>query len=132
MTPEEINFDDRKSKVEKLLDRVVDSLERTHPEQTEDAMSDYANVLRILSPISEDINIKPITDMAKRLYVYPNRPEHNELLVEVHDLKEMLHEMRIDSTLKENTDLGDTENPKMWPWLVISAIAIIFLFKSGA
>jgi len=124
-------FDDQKSRVERLVDRVISDLERTYPEQTADSMSDYIKVLKILSPISSDFRIKHVIDLLKRLYVYPNRPEHNALLLEVHDLKEMLHEMRINNSI-DKEGLGDTKNPKIWPWLVVSALAIIFLLRPRA
>jgi len=126
------DFDSKKSRIERLLDRVIESLARTYPEQTSDAMSDYATVLRILSPVSSDMRIKPVTDLLKRLYVYPNRPEHNDLLLELHEIKEMLHEFRINDALTGEKGLGAAEKLKIWPWLVVSALAIIFLLRAGA
>jgi hypothetical protein len=130
------NFDEKKSKIERLLDRAISSLERTHPEQTSDAMGDYVKVLRLLSPISNDYRVKPITVALRRLYIYPNRPEHNEMLLELHDLKETLQEHRVNSVLtrKETSkiarkSLGDASKPRTWPWLIISAIAIFVILR---
>jgi hypothetical protein len=130
------NFDEKKSKIERLLDKSISSLEQTHPEQTSDAMEDYVKVLRILSPVSNDYRVKPITVALRRLYIYPNRPEHNEMLLELHDLKETLHELRVNSILtNEETSkvarksLGNTLNPRTWPWLIIAAIAIFVILR---
>lgn len=131
------NFDESKSKIERLLDRTIEILERTHPEQTADAMSDYTRVLGLLSPVADDYQIKPITVLLKRLYVYPNRPEHNELLIEVHELKEMLHELRINESLtrKEASKiarkgLGSTVfSVKTWPWLLVAAVSIFIIMR---
>ena len=130
------NFDEKKSKMERLLDKTIASLERTHPEQTTDAMEDYAKILRLLSPVSHDYRIKPITTALKRLYIYPNRSEHNEVLLEIHDLKEMLHELRINSILTRHEaskvarkSLGDVSKTKTWPWLAIIVVALLIILR---
>lgn len=132
----ETNFDETKSKLEQLLDSSIATLERTHPEQTSDAMSDYVKVLQTLSPVSDDYQVKPITDLLKRLYVFPNRKEHNKLLLVIHEMKELLHELRINEALTTQEaskiaekGLGNMTKLSSLPWLVISAIAIFIILR---
>jgi hypothetical protein len=124
------NFDTKKSPLEKKIEIASKILERTHPEQTADAMADYASALATIGG-SKDARIRFIIEALKRLYVYPNRPEHNQLLVELYDLKEFLYESRINAHSEERkkTNLGEESKPKNWPWLLISLVALFILFK---
>jgi hypothetical protein len=125
------NFDTKKSPLEKKIETASKILERTHPEQTADAMADYASALAALGN-NKDMRVTYIIDGLKRLYVYPNRPEHNKLLVDLYDLKELLYETRINQNLEgknKNPNLGEEAKPKNWPWLLISLIALFVLFK---
>jgi len=131
-------FDEVKSKDEKLIDKAIAAVERTHPEQITDAMGDYAIALQHLSQVG-DLEIKPIIDSLKRLYVYPNRPEHNSFLIDLHDLKEVMQELRIDAVLATREkaklarrgvkQLGEAGGSKKWPFFLVMAIAIFILFK---
>jgi hypothetical protein len=131
-------FDEAKTKEEVLLDKAIAALERTHPEQKIDAMADYLVALRYLEQI-KSIETKPLVTSLKRLYIYPNRPEHNEFLIELHDFKEILHETRIHTilTTKESSklaqkgakQLGEGQGPKKWPWVLMALLVLIFLLK---
>ncbi len=125
------NFDTKKSPLELHLEKAATILERTHPEQTSDAMSDYAAALAALGP-SKDPMVVSIEDQLKRLYIYPNRKEHNTLLIDLYDLKELLYEARINEELSKRDkekNLGETTKTRQWPWFLVAAIALFVLFK---
>ena len=125
-------FDDRKSPLELKIEHVTKVLAITHPEQTADAMADYAKALRIISN-SKEYRVQPLIEQLKRLYIYPNRPEHRKMLIELYDVKEQLHEERLNKISldkpKARTNLGDGKKPSQLPWLVIAVIAVIVLLK---
>ena len=131
-------FDTAKSNDEIQVDLAIAAVERTHPEQITDAMGDYAVALQHLSKV-KDMEIKPIIKSLRRLYVYPNRQEHNEFLVDLHDLKEVMQELRIDLVLSTREkaklaqsgakQLGEAGGSKKWPFFLVMAIALFILFK---
>jgi hypothetical protein len=92
------DFDKYKTKLEKRTDSAISILSHTYPEQKSDAMQDYMKVL-VMYKFSKDWRVQPIRNLLDALYVYPNRKQHNELLTQVHELKEELHEERISKTL---------------------------------
>lgn len=126
------NFDSHKSSLELKIDKTANILERTHPEQTTDAMADYAKALAILGNETH-FGAQPVIIALKRLYVYPNRKEHNKMLIELHNFREFLYETRIDDQLEkrqQKKNLGeDKPKPSNWPWLLIIAISLIVLLK---
>lgn len=89
-----MKFDKDKSSLEITIERAIDILSRTYPEQIHDAMTDYVKVLSMIRPY-KDWRVFNIIDKLERLYVYPNRSEHNSMINEVHELKEELHEERV-------------------------------------
>jgi len=88
-------FDKSKSRDERIVEKAVVVLENTHPEQTADAMGDYVSVICILNNVKDKNRVAEIQTMLKTLYMRPERNLHNNLLIELHDLKEELHEARI-------------------------------------
>lgn len=99
-----MRFDKDKSQLEVSIEKCIEILSRTYPEQVQDAMEDYVKVLVLLRK-QEDWRVLDIVDQLQRLYVYPNREEHNHMLNDVHELKEELHEERVQqSLLKQNKE----------------------------
>ena len=125
------NFDAEKSLLELKIENVAKTLERTHPEQTADAMSDYAAALAIIEN-EKDIRVIPIVAKLKRLYLYPTRAEHNAMLIDLHDFKELLYETRIDKTLKArkaHKNLGESNKPSKLPLLLMLGVLAFILAK---
>lgn len=123
------DFDDYKTKLEKRTDSAISILSHTYPEQKTDAMEDYMKVLVMYKPI-DDWRVQPIRNLLDKLYVYPNRKQHNELLSLVHELKEELHEERISKTLANSaakTQLGEERKPKNKTNYLIAAVVLIVL-----
>jgi len=91
-------------------------------------MGDYMKVLVMLKSF-KDWRVQPIRDLINRLYIYPNREEHNELLTEVHDLKEELHEERINKTMTEKARakvLGENPPANKFDYKLILLAGLLF------
>jgi hypothetical protein len=133
------NFDSKKSPLEIKVERAATILEKTVPEQTLGAMEDYARALEALADAGSDsamndIHLVPLVQTLRRLYATPTRGEHNAMLIELHDFKEFLYEARINTLLEERKkNLGEVPKSetkiKTWPWVIVSVIALIMLFK---
>ena len=101
------SFDKNKSLLEKKIEQCINILTRTYPEQLQDAMQDYLKIILILNPIKQnDWRVISLLSRLDRLYVYPNRKEHNELVNEIHEVKEELHEARIQKNLEKHALQG--------------------------
>lgn len=123
------DFDDYKTKLEKRTDSAISILSHTYPEQKADAMEDYMKVLVMYKSI-HDWRAQPIRNLLNALYVYPNRKQHNELLTEVHNLKEELHEERISKTLAAKaakTQLGEEQKTNKTNYLAVAMILVILM-----
>lgn len=90
-----VEFDKQKTKDERLLEKAISVLDHTQPEQTTDAMSDYITIMCILKNVKNQWRFAPAQELLNKLYIRPERRLHNELVVELHELKEELHEERI-------------------------------------
>lgn len=129
MKPE---FDKLKSRDERMVEKAVAVLERTHPEQTADAMGDYISVICILNNVKNKNRVAELQAMLKTLYVRPERALHNNVLIELHDLKEELHEARIKEVVDKQ--LGDdvaVEKRVKWvaSVMVVTSIAGLLLMR---
>ena len=90
----------------------------------------------ILKSANDNMQVQPILQMLKNLYIYPTRGRHNELIGELHELKEILddlvvkeeEESKITKTLK---GLGafDIQMLPIPVWVAIGALAA-HIYKS--
>lgn len=119
-----ISIDSKKSALEQKLEKTASILEKTYPEQTTGAMEDYAKALETLGN-TKDYMTEPLIQKLKRLYVLPNRQEHNEMLEDLHNLIEFMYEMRINEHLKKKAKQPKSKTP----WAVLAVIAVIYLLK---
>mgnify|MGYP001493660939 FL=1 len=97
-----MRVDQHKSRLELDVSRIANLLANTIPEQTFDAMSDYILTLVEARKIP-DWRFGSIVSTLEKLYVYPNREDHNKLLIEISDLQEELSESRIDKVLENRS-----------------------------
>lgn len=126
-----MKVDHAKEANEKLLEKAVEVLSRTIPEQKVDAMKDYHKVTRTLEK-GTDWRFKPILAKLQMLYMYPGRKLHNAMIVELHKLLEEVREKRINQMIENqrNKDLGDTsvttsKVASNWPLLLILGVIIL-------
>jgi hypothetical protein len=94
------------SEVEKRIEKAIEKLATTYPEQTYDAMSDYLAAYSILKPLKNEWRVKGIIKQLKGLYIYPTRDQHNALIGDLHGVKEVLNESSISKRLKAKTLSG--------------------------
>ena len=126
-----MRVDQHKSRLELDVSRIANLLANTIPEQTFDAMSDYILTLVEARKIP-DWRFGSIVSTLEKLYVYPNREDHNKLLIEISDLQEELSESRIDKVLENRSKklkkLGEVESSPKKPWLVMLAVGIVLFW----
>lgn len=131
------NFDQQKTQVEKAVDSCIAAVEVTHPEQRYDAMADYVEGLRALSPVSNDPMVAPLVYQLRQLFIYPTRQEHNKFIIELHDLKELLHEQRLHDVLTRKQaekqalkyySLGGATKSSRG-WLLLALVSLFVLLR---
>ena len=131
------NFDQQKTPIERAVDSCISAVEVTHPEQRYDAMADYVEALRALSPVSNDPMVAPLVYQLRQLFIYPTRQEHNRFIIELHDLKELLHEQRLHDIL--TTKQAEKQARKYRPlagvassskgWLLLALVSLYVLLR---
>lgn len=126
-----MKIDQHKSRLELDVSRVASLLANTIPEQTFDAMSDYILAL-VEAQKNPDWRLGSVVSKLKKLYLYPNREDHNKLLMEIGDLQEELSEERINKVLESRSKklkkLGEIDSSQKKPWLVVLATGIILFW----
>ena len=129
-------FDDVKSDDERRIGQAAAILIHTIPEQVEDAMTDYIAVLSIVRKV-KDWRAKYIIELLERLYVYPHRSEHKNLVSEVNDLRDELLEERIQRVLSgkgasklTKKFLGEEKLTTEYPlWWILTVILSLYLLN---
>lgn len=126
-----MKVDHAKEANEKLLEKAVEVLSHTIPEQKVDAMKDYHKVMRTLER-GDDWRFKPILAKLQMLYMYPGRKLHNEMIVELHELLEELREKRINQMIENQRkkDLGEVslssgKVASSWPLLLLLGVVVL-------
>jgi len=125
----EVRFDEAKTRDEKLLDKLIDVLSESIPEQTTDTMDDYVRALNLLYKI-KDPRFDGLIEKLKDLYTYPTRDTHNSFMKELHEYKEMIHEERIKKVVAQNKQLGESSkkgNTSLMKWLLLGAVIVVIL-----
>ena len=126
-----MKIDQHKSRLELDVLRVANLLANTIPEQTFDAMSDYILAL-VEARKNPDWRLGSVVSKLKKLYLYPNREDHNKLLMEISDLQEELTEERINKVLegrsKKLKKLDGVDSNQKKPWLVVIATGIVLFW----
>ena len=126
-----MKIDQHKSRLELDVLRVANLLAYTIPEQTFDAMSDYILAL-VEARKNPDWRLGSVVSKLKKLYLYPNRKDHNELSMEISDLQEELTEERINKVLegrsKKLKKLDGVDSNQKKPWLVVIATGIVLFW----
>ena len=126
-----MKIDQHKSRLELDVLRVANLLANTIPEQTFDAMSDYILAL-VEARKNPDWRLGSVVSKLKKLYLYPNRKDHNELSMEISDLQEELTEERINKVLegrsKKLKKLDGVDSNQKKPWLVVIATGIVLFW----
>jgi len=124
----ETKFDAAKTSDEKYLDKILQILSNTIPEQTTDAMDDYVRTMILLYKI-KDPRFRGLIEAAKDLYVYPTRDMHNSFMKELHEYKEMIHEERIKKVLNQKEQLGELPSKRRYARWILLALGILALLK---
>jgi hypothetical protein len=122
------NYDAGKTVDEGILEQALEILNSTIPEQTEDAMEDYINVIRILKK-SNDFRLQHGINVLKRLYIYPNRKEHNNLLSDLHEFKEEMMEERLEKILDDKSLSGTEKKGTSLVWLFLIIAGLLYFLK---
>jgi len=119
-------FDAAKSEDEKIVDKAIDLLDKTIPEQKFDAMDDYVKLQVILNKCSHPAKVELI-EMLQELHSMPVRSLHNDFKIQLHSFKEELHSDRLHRELTKNKQLSGINMIKNKHLILLIAVIIGFL-----